>query len=182
LSLPNRKSAQSLNGGVLDTESSSINLQIIAHNCASIASLSLIESGDYKLRGVISSVNVGAQTSVSSSYTTLVDSVPVTSTSDFTLRDGLTYDWNSSSFISLSPAKWQGVSSINYTIDSLLSAYTDSNDVGRKLVFIEKKFAGSSISLTISTVIPEADTYAMQLSGLGVLGFVIHQKSRKFLL
>jgi hypothetical protein len=97
------------------------------------------------------------------------------------LRDGLTHDWSSSSFISLSPAKWQGVSTINYTIDNLLSAYTDSNDVGRKIAFIEKKFAGSSISLTISTVVPEADTYAMQLSGLDVLGFVCRQKSRKYL-
>lgn len=174
--------AQSLNGAGLDTESSSINLQIIAHNSASIASLSLIESGDYKLRGANSSVNVGGQTSVSSADATLVDSVPVTSTSDFTLRDGLTHDWNSSSFISLSPAKWHGISVINYTIDNLLSAYTDSNDIGRKLAFIEKKFTGSSISLTISTVVPEADSYAMLLFGLGVLGFVSRQKSRNFLL
>jgi hypothetical protein len=171
--------AQSLNGAGLDVESSAIHLQIIAHNNSTIASLSLIESGDYKLRGENSYVAVGGQTSVTSIDNSLVDSVPVTSTSDFTLKDGLTHDWDSSSFISLSATKWQGISSINYTIDNQLSAYTQSDDVGRKLAFIEKKFAGSSISLTVTTEVPEAETYAMLLAGLGVLGFVKRQKGRK---
>jgi hypothetical protein len=99
----------------------------------------------------------------------------ITSTSDLTIADGKTHDWQASSFISLTAPKWLGVTAINYTLENILDAYADAADVGQKLAFIEKKFAGTSIYLVVSTV-PEADTYAMLLAGLGVMGVLYRRK------
>lgn len=72
-------------------------------------------------------------------------------------------------------AKWANTKSFNYTIENLLTAYTEPTATGPKVAFIEKKFAGSSISLIVSTV-PEANTIALLLTGLGAIGFIARRR------
>ncbi|MDP3217955.1 MAG: FxDxF family PEP-CTERM protein, partial [Deltaproteobacteria bacterium] len=42
------------------------------------------------------------------------------------------------------------------------------------LAFIEKKYAGLNV---ITTPVPEAETYAMMLAGLGLIGFAVRRRS-----
>jgi hypothetical protein len=169
--------AESLNGAGFNTANSTINLKIIPKNGLTVESLNLVERGDYKLRGANSFVNVGGQTRVFDLASPLMEEFSAIATvSDLTIKDGVTHGWQSDSLINLSGAAWQA-RDLNYTIENLLEAYTESTDVGPKLAFIEKKFAGSSISLVVTTV-PEADTYAMLLAGFGVLSLVARRKSR----
>jgi hypothetical protein len=169
--------AESLNGAGFETANSTINLKIIPKNGLTVESLNLVERGDYKLRGENSFVGVGGQTRVFDLAFPLMEEVSaITSASDLTMNDGLTHSWQSGSLINLSGDAWQA-KDLNYTIENLLEAYTENTDVGPKLAFIEKKFAGSSISLVVTTV-PEADTNSMLLAGLGVLGLVVRRKSR----
>jgi hypothetical protein len=168
--------AESLNGAGEVLTRSTINVQIIAHNNTAITSLGLTELGDYKLKGANSAVDVSGETrAFAISNPSIREVQHITSNSNLTINDGKTHDWEASSFISLTTPKWQGVTSINYTLENILDAYTEITDVGPKLAFIEKKFAGTSISLVVTTV-PEADTYAMLLAGMGIMGMIFRRK------
>ncbi len=168
--------AESLNGAGFDTANSTINLKITPKNGLTVTTLDLIERGDYKLRGDNSFVNVGGQTRVFDFNNPSMETTQaITTSSNLSIKDGLTHNWSSQSLINLSGPEWQE-KTLNYTIENLLEAYTEPTDIGPKLAFIEKKFAGSTISLVVTTV-PEADTYAMLLAGLGLLSLVRRKKS-----
>lgn len=162
--------AESLNGIGFDTKNSTVNFQLLAHSGISFSSLDLIEHGDYKMRGADSFVNVGGQTRVFDLLNpSNLDTSTIAATGALTIKDGLTHNWTSTSSISLSTPQWQNIRSVNYTIENLLEAYTDSSNVGPKLAFIEKKFAGSAISLVV-TPVPEPASYAMMIAGLVLIG------------
>ena len=175
--------AESLNGNGVVTANSTINLQIIEKASRNITGFSLLERGDYRLIGNSSVVGVGGQTRVFDLSNPFIDATnPITSTSNFsivnTIFDSTTHNWTSNSNISVLGSQWNNTSAYNYTIENLLTAYTDPTASGPKLAFIEKKFAGSSISIVVTTV-PEAESYAMMLSGLVAMGFVSRRRNKK---
>ena len=172
--------AESLNGNGVVTANSTINLSIIEHANRNITGFSLLERGDYRLVGANSAVGVGGQTRVFDISNPFIENnTAITSTSNFslinTIVDSSTHNWTSSSVISVLDPQWNNTKAYNYTIENLLTAYTDLSVIGPKVAFIEKKFAGSSISIVVTTV-PEADTYAMMLAGLGFMGFVSRRR------
>lgn len=174
--------AESLNGNGVVTANSTINLSIIEHANKNITGFSLLERGDYRLVGAGSAVGVGGQTRVFDTANPFIENnTAITSTSNFsivnTIFDSSTHNWTSSSVVSVLDPQWSNTTAYNYTIENLLTAYTDPSVTGPKVAFIEKKFAGSSISIVVTTV-PEADTYAMMFAGLGLMGFV--SRRRKF--
>jgi hypothetical protein len=167
--------AQSLNGAGFSTANSTINLKIIPNNNLTISQLNLTERGDYQLMGANSFVTVAGQTrvfDVNNPFQEITNSI--VSNSNLALNDGATHNWQSSSMLDLTSNEWSD-KDINYTIENLLRAYTESKDVGPKLAFIEKKFVGSSISLVVSTI-PEPQNSTMLLGGLGVLAVVMRRK------
>ena len=171
-----------LNGNGVVTANSTINLSIIEHTGKNITGFSLLERGDYRLVGAGSVVGVGGQTRVFDlSKPFIENNTPITSASNFSIInsiiDSSTHNWTSRSNVLVTDPQWTNTKSYNYTIENLLTAYTDPTGTGPKIAFIEKQFAGSSISIVVTTV-PEADTYAMMLAGLGILGFIARR--RKF--
>jgi len=178
---PTSFKAESLNGIGIATANSTLNLRIIEKNNKSITAFSLVEAGDYRLLGSGSFVTIGGQTRVFDLLNpAILDTKQITTTSNLSIvnipSDPTTHNWTSSSLISLSDPKWSDTTSFNYTIENLLTAYTEPTGSGPKLAFIEKKFAGSTISLVVTTI-PEPDTYAMFLAGLGFMGFISRRKN-----
>lgn len=172
--------AESLNGNGVVTANSTINLSIIEHSNKNITGFNLLERGDYRLVGAGSVVGVGGQTRVFDLGNPFIENnTAITSASNFSIInnivDSATHNWTSSSNVSVIDPQWANTTSYNYTIENLLTAYTDPAGSGPKVAFIEKKFAGSSISIVVTTV-PEADTYAMLLAGLGVIGFISRRR------
>lgn len=174
--------AESLNGAGVVTANSTINLSIIEHAGKNITSFDLVELGDYRLVGASSIVGIGGQTRVfdiANPFTFATSQI--TSASNLSIInsivDSTTHDWASSSSVAVTTPQWANTTSYNYTIENLLTAYTDPAGTGPKIAFIEKKFAGSSISIVVTTV-PEADTYAMLMAGLGFVGFFARKKNR----
>lgn len=172
--------AESLNGNGVVTANSTINLSIIEHANKNIMGFSLLERGDYRLVGDGSVVGIGGQTRVFDLSNPFIESnMAITSASNLSIInsifDSSTHNWTSSSNVSVIDPQWANTTSYNYTIENLLTAYTDSAGSGPKVAFIEKKFAGSSISIVVTTV-PEADTYAMMIAGLGFMGFTLRRR------
>ena len=172
--------AESLNGNGVVTANSTINLSIIEHANKNITGFNLLERGDYRLVDAGSVVGVGGQTRVFDLSNPFIENnMAITSASNFSIInsiiDSSTHNWTSSSNVSVIDPQWANTTSYNYTIENLLTAYTDPAGTGPKVAFIEKKFAGSSISIVVTTV-PEANTYAMLLAGLGLMGFISRRR------
>lgn len=174
--------AESLNGLGVVTANSTINLSIIEHAGRNITTFDLVELGDYRLVGANSVVGIGGQTRVFDIANPFIQANnQITTTSNLSIInsifDSTTHDWASSSSVAVTGSQWANTTSYNYTIENLLTAYTDPAGTGPKIAFIEKKFAGSSISIVVTTV-PEIDTYTMLIAGLGFVGFIARKKNR----
>lgn len=171
--------AESLNGLGISTSSGTINMRIIPKNGFAVGSLNLQERGDYVLRGANSFVGVSGQTRAFSLSNPLFDiSNTITSTSNLTINNGLSNNWVANSNLNLASLSLAPNQVVNYTVENLLEAYTELSDIGPKRAFIEKKFAGTGIVVTISPV-PEASTVMSLLAGLGLLGFLINRRNKK---
>lgn len=173
--------AESLNGLGVVTANSTVNLSIIEHAGKNITSFDLVELGDYRLVGANSIVGIGGQTRVFDIANPFIQANnQITTTSNLsiinTIFDSTTHDWSSSSSVAVTSLQWANTTSYNYTIENLLTSYTDPAGTGPKIAFIEKKFAGSSISIVVTTV-PEVNTYAMLIAGLGFVGFISRRKN-----
>lgn len=174
---PTNFKTESLNGNGITTASSTVNLRIIPKNGFTVGTFALQERGDYVLRGANSYVEVTGQTRaflLSSPFNDL--SAPIVTSGPMTVRNGLQNNWQASSMINMSSLNQSGGEAINYTIENLLEAYTDQNDLGPKRAFIEKKFSGFSIQVS---PVPEPSMIISMLLGLAGVGLVVNKKRLK---
>lgn len=174
---PNDFKAESLNGAGIVSNNQTIVFDIVPHAGFQVTGSSLIERGDYLLRNASSLVDVQGQTRGFAIANPLVEvNDNIVASSPMTTLNVAT-NWTATSFLDLSALQ---VSNSGYriTIENLLMAYTEPTASGLRQAFIEKKFAGETIALTVIGVaaIPEPQTYAMFLAGFGLLGFLAHRR------
>ncbi|HEX5125598.1 MAG TPA: PEP-CTERM sorting domain-containing protein [Rhodocyclaceae bacterium] len=134
---------------------------------------SLVEQGDYILLGNQAEAFVGGQTRALDSRTPQIDTpVGITGASlaDLTTHDTVTVNWQATSMQTFAP----GATEVHFTIQDLLAA--KASNVGN-LAFVEKKYAGLTISDFAIAPVPEPQTYAMFLAGLGLIGFARFRRS-----
>ncbi|HUX30247.1 MAG TPA: PEP-CTERM sorting domain-containing protein [Thiobacillus sp.] len=168
---PTTFKAQSSNvQGIVQT-SSTINVQVYANANYNLSAFNLTELGNYYLIGSDAQVAVGGQISLFDlanpppAANQLTDPITATAplTATTTLANYQITSWQANAAIAV-PANWSN--GVNLTIENILLASTIQ--LG-SAAFIEEKFAGSSVILT---PVPEAQTYAMMLAGLGLVGFM----------
>jgi hypothetical protein len=161
-------SAKSVNGEGYALTNETMNIQVAARDGApAISNIGLTERGDYLLLGGGSSVDVTGQVrvfDVADPMTDLTGSIVAADPMDETGTP--TKNWTANANVDVSG--WTGARTFNVTVDNLLLASTDSN---ASVAFIEKKFVGISV-----TPIPEAQTSAMMLAGLGLVGWQIRRR------
>lgn len=173
---PTSFKAESLNGLGVASASSTVNLRVELNEGYDFASIGLVERGDYRLRGASSEVDVLGQLrvfDVDAPLTDVTDRLQTTAALD--QADGLNYNWQANADLGLTGPLWSDTRMVNVTIENLLDAYTDPLDAGRKQAFVEKKFVG----LVVGTVaaVPEPESYALMLAGLGMVGLVARRRS-----
>ena len=76
-----------------------------------------------------------------------------------------THNWQANATLDL--GDWNDAQAVNVTIQNLLLATTGT---ASSLAFVEKKFVGLTPFMLAVTPVPEAQTYAMMLAGLGLVG------------
>ncbi|MBW8328617.1 MAG: PEP-CTERM sorting domain-containing protein [Thiobacillus sp.] len=158
--------AQSLNGAGFDLANSTMNIRVTARDGWSFASLGLVERGDYLLLGAGSTADVGGQMrvfDVASPLTDLTASIGASAPLD--LPGMPTHNWQADAALDL--GAWGDAQAVNVTIQNLLLASTGA---ASSLAFVEKKFVGLTPFMVAVTPVPEAQTYAMMLAGLGLVG------------
>ena len=123
------------------------------------------QQGDYMLNGTGTAVTVAADLDVTdtANSATTVNS-PLTSSSDFTLP-GLN-SWSSLTTVDLSTAMWNGVTSIELTLDALLTA--DTAAIG-ELARIQNKLTGGGLVTVMTTPVPLPASIWLFVAGLGFL-------------
>ena len=159
-----------VNGGIVQT-GSTINVQVYANTNYTLSAFSLTELGDYRLIGSDAQVTVGGQMrlfdldDVPPAGSELTD--PITATAPLTVATSLT-DWQANAAIAV-PANWN--SGVNLTIENILLARTtqtgSTGEIWKNTV---------TVNTSVSPV-PEAETYAMILAGLGLVGFMARRRS-----
>lgn len=159
--------AKSSNGSGYAFANDTMNIKVTAHDGWSFSSIGLIERGDYLLLGAGSSAQVAGQIRVFDVASPLIDVTDnIDAVSPLNLSGASTHNWTANAAVDLSG--WQSTQAVNVTVENLLLASTSAPS---SLAFVEKKFLGLTPVLSAVTPVPEADTYAMMLAGLGLVGW-----------
>jgi hypothetical protein len=167
-------SARSLNGAGYALANETMNIRVSAHDGFRFSRAELTERGDYLLLGTGSTADVAGQIRI---FDVLHPSTELTSSiqanSPLSQPGVPTRNWTANAAADLST--WTGARQLNITIENLLLASTTAQaSVG----FVEKKFAGLSINTAPLSPVPEAETWAMMLAGLGLVGWSTLRRRR----
>jgi hypothetical protein len=165
-------SAESMNGAGFDLTKQTFNVKVTAHEGWDFSSLALTERGDYLQVGQGAKVVVSGQIRAFDTMNPLGEMTSsILPTGAFQQTDDfITKNWEAKAEANL--ASMSAASMINVTLQNILVA---QSPIGTDtLAFIEKKYAGLNV---ITTPVPEAETYAMMLAGLGLIGFVVRRRA-----
>ncbi len=161
--------AESLNGAGFALTNNTMNIQVTAHDGWLFSNIGLAERGDYLLLGDGSTADVGGQIRVFDVAAPLTDMTASILPSGPLDQSGLpTTNWNAAATVDLSA--WADVRTINVTVQDLLLASTSA---ASSLAFVDKKFVGLTAGVA---PVPEAQTYAMMLVGLGLVGWKLRRR------
>ena len=165
-------SAESMNGAGFDLTKQTFNVKVSAHEGWDFSSLALTERGDYLRVGEAAKVVVSGQIRAFDTVNPLAEVTSnILPTGVFQLTDDfITQNWEAKASANL--VTMSAASTINVTLQNILVAQSPLGT--DTLAFIEKKYAGLNV---ITTPVPEADTYAMLLAGLGLIGFVVRRRA-----
>ena len=164
--------AQSSNGAGYDFTNDTMNIKATAHEGWAFSSVGLVERGDYLLLGAGSSAAVTGQIRVFDVASPLVDVTDsIEAASPLNLQGLPTHNWSAGASVDLSA--WKDTQTVNVTIENLLLASTSAPS---SLAFVEKKFLGLTPVMTTVAAVPEAETYAMMLAGLGLVGWAARRR------
>ena len=162
--------AQSSNGAGYVLTNETINIEVTARQGYDFSSFGFTEKGDYLMLGSGTSVAVTGQVRL---FDVANPNVDITSTllpaNPMTHIGVPTDNWIAQTSTNLSA--WNTANTINVTVENLLLA---STSLPNSLAFVEKKYVGLSF---VTTPVPEAETYAMMLAGLGLIGFVVRRRA-----
>jgi hypothetical protein len=170
---PSNFKASSLNGMGYTFNSETVNVRISAHDGQKFSSLDLTERGDYLLLGAGRTADVAGQVRVFDVAHPLTDlTASILPTSPLNLVGTPTHDWTANASLGL--GRLESARAINVTLENILLSATTNP---ASMAFIEKKFVGLTPSLFSVTPVPEAETYAMMLAGLGLVGWMARRRA-----
>lgn len=158
--------AESMNGEGFDLARETLNVQMTARSGYELQTLNVVERGDYLLYGSGSFADVGGQVRVFNVAAPLDEiTASIAPQASMTMTGLPTHNWNSDLSVNLAGF---APGTLNVTLQNLVLASTSAPG---SLAFAEKKFAGLTAATVAVTPVPEADTYAMMLAGLGLVGW-----------
>jgi hypothetical protein len=168
---PSNFEAVSANG-VAGFAAWTVHVTVNANSGYQLSSFNLAEGGSYSQSGIAGVGVTGEFGALDIEGATNNTYLPATiqATAAF---DGTSPNWTAQAGVTLPATGWGGtddlVGSVSLTISNQLYAYTGIGGAAS----IAKEFVNlSAMTTAITTPVPEAQTYAMMLAGLGLVGFM----------
>lgn len=163
----------STNGEGYTLADNTVNIQMTAHNGYSFSSVDLAERGDYMLLGGGSTADVAGQVRVYDTLDPAKDTITSIAPSVAMDQTGVsTHPWTAVASTDLSG--WAGTQSVNVSYQNLLVASTNGSS---SLAYVDKKYGGlTATTVAAVTPVPEAQTSAMMLAGLGLIGWTLRRR------
>jgi len=145
---------------------------VAAKSGYTLTGVDLTEQGDYRLHRPTGTGDLGVDLTgeirVRDLGTLAEKTANLQTTAPLTTLGSSTIDWTANADTSFQA--WQSTGA-RVTIENVLDAWTDTTKPSS--AFIEKKYVGASFQVT---AVPEPETYAMFLAGLGMLGMVARRR------
>jgi hypothetical protein len=164
--------AKSLNGAGFALTNDTMNIRVSAHEGWMFSGIDLTEKGDYMLLGSGSMAGVAGQMRVFDIARPLTDvTANILPMSPLDQTGMSTHNWEALTATDLSA--WANTRAINVTVENLMLA---STGVTPSLAFVEKKLVGLTPLMVAVAPVPEAETYAMMLVGLGLVGWSVARR------
>ena len=189
----NTFATQSLNGlGAVSTFSTVSGLLLTAKNGFQFGAFDLVEFGDYTLSGSGSFVQVLGQLrafNTAQALTTQTSAnLMVNPLTPLNINDGNNHNWVADARIDAStpmalPTLFNVISTmpqeVDLTIENRLTAYTVPSGSDFREAFIEKKFVGVGVQVTVlPAAVPLPPSAALTLAGLAVIALLAHRRGR----
>lgn len=166
--------AESLNGAGFALTNNTMNIRVTVHDGWLFSNIGFVERGDYLLLGGGSTADVTGQIRVFDVATPLTDVTTSILPSGPLDQSGLpTNNWDAAANVDLST--WTDARTVNVAVQNILLASTSA---AASVAFVDKKFVGLTAEVA---PIPEAQTYAMMLAGLGLIGWKLKLRRRRVL-
>lgn len=171
---PTAFTAKSMDGTGMGFSNATLNIGVKANTGFKLTGVDLTEQGDYWLFAPLGAsamgVGVSGQIRVRDMATLAEMTDGIAATAPMTTVGFSSIDWTAKADASF--AAWQS-EAVKLTIENLLVAYTTA---APSLAFVEKKYVGAEFSVV---AIPEPETFAMFLAGLGMIGMVARRRVNK---
>jgi len=156
----------------------SVSLQVLLHGGQSIQSISLSESGTFRLAGTQSDVYADGELSafgLAAPGSPLVSAI--TPDSLFGPNaDGSPQAWNGTAVLGLAGSGIDQSAGVGVTLQNFLTARTTTTDPNPLQVdMVQISPTGNTIALNV-TMVPEPESWAMLLAGMGVLAAARRRK------
>ena len=168
--------ADSLDGAGLVHTRDTLDLVLTAHAGFDVSALKLLERGDYRLTGA------GSTAAVEGTFGVFGFADPFTEVKNsftagaLTNASGSLTSWSAGTTLTGLHSVDQ-TAGLNITLSNDLLGGTVVGSVGTE-GFVEKKFAAEGVMIGVNPV-PEPETYALMLAGLGVIGMVARRRQQK---
>lgn len=161
--------AESLNGAGYALSNDAVNIQVTPHAGMAFSDIALIEQGDYLLLGAGSTADVSGKMWIRDAAAPLTQiTADIQTTGALDQQGAQANSWSAAASADLSG--WTGTQSVNVTVRDILLASTTG---GPSVAYVDKSFVG--LTPTVAPV-PEAQTYALMLAGLGLVGWRIGRR------
>ncbi len=167
--------AQAVNGGNDSLSVPATVVTVVAHAGYEFTSATVGIEGDYTVFGAGASVSINNTLVVSETGAPGNNVSPTMVNSGFGNTDG-TYNWSSVGAADLTTAMWDGVTSIELSLSSILSASTTASGESAQ---IQEKFTASSVVAIETTPVPVPAAVWLMGSGLlALFGFSGRRRQR----
>jgi hypothetical protein len=180
---PTQLRAESLNGNGVVSISSAYAFVISPHDGLFVQGISITERGDYLLRNASSWVSVAGLASATALGSMPLDTVSATLQADasqpLNIVDTKFHDWTAHAVLDMSGhPNFAREADVQFSLNTTLQASTSAAATGPRRAFIEKKFSGESITLSVATTpsVPEPEALALALAGLSVLTWGLRRR------
>ncbi|MBU1395055.1 MAG: PEP-CTERM sorting domain-containing protein [Gammaproteobacteria bacterium] len=152
--------------------SQAIHVTVSANTGYQLSAFSLTESGGYSRTGNDVDVGVTGTFGATDIEGTTGNYIPMTIAADAPF-DGATSSWSSLTAINLPATGWGGVDGMVGSVSLLISNQLFATVLAGSTASIYKDFVGVTV---VTAPVPEAQTYALMLAGLGLVGFMARRR------